>query len=170
MGDTQLPAGSPDEPDVRGVDLARNVPETSITHEATRRRVSEGAGADRSWRVGADGEFAVAELLVELNPVSLIPWPRRKPPAWRVLHSVPVGDGRTDIDHVLIGPPGVVTINTEHHHHHHAKLVLDGVSVVTAGRLLHTLRSMTARLDPHAVDAIYAQARWSATWLTPNHA
>ncbi|WP_366889345.1 nuclease-related domain-containing protein [Pseudonocardia sp.] len=90
------------------------MPETSITHEATRRRVSEGAGADRSWRVGADGEFAVAELLVELNPVSLIPWPRRKPPAWRVLHSVPVGDGRTDIDHVLIGPPGVVTINTEH--------------------------------------------------------
>jgi hypothetical protein len=113
------------------VDLARNVPETSITHEATRRRVSEGAGADRSWRVGADGEFAVAEL--------------------------------------LIGPPGVVTINTEHHHHR-AKLVLDGVSVVNAGRLLHTLRSMTARLDPHAVDAIYAQARWSATWLTPDHA
>jgi hypothetical protein len=44
------------------------------------------------------------------------------------------------------------------------------VSVVTAGRLLHTLRSMTARLDPHAVDAIYAQARWSATWPTPDRA
>jgi hypothetical protein len=27
---------------------------------------------------------------------------------------------------------------------------------------------MTARLDPHAVDAVYAQARWSASWLSTN--
>jgi len=34
---------------------------------------------------------------------------------WRVLHSVPVGNGNTDIDHVVIGPPGVFTLNTKNH-------------------------------------------------------
>lgn len=29
---------------------------------------------------------------------------------WRVLHAIPHGDGDTDIDHLVIGPPGVVTI------------------------------------------------------------
>ena len=32
-----------------------------------------------------------------------------------MLHSVPVGSDDSDIDHVLIGPPGVYTINTKHH-------------------------------------------------------
>ena len=34
---------------------------------------------------------------------------------WRVLHAVPVGDKGSDIDHVLIGPPGVFAINTKNH-------------------------------------------------------
>ncbi|MEW2631008.1 nuclease-related domain-containing protein [Streptomyces sp. NPDC048389] len=33
---------------------------------------------------------------------------------WRVLHSIPLGDG-ADIDHLLIGPGGVFTIRTEYH-------------------------------------------------------
>lgn len=33
---------------------------------------------------------------------------------WRVLHSIPLGDG-TDIDHLLIGPGGVFTVRTEYH-------------------------------------------------------
>jgi hypothetical protein len=45
-----------------------------------------------------------------------------------VLHSVPLldaaGRGRGDIDHVLIGPPGAVTINTKHHRA--GRLELDG--------------------------------------------
>jgi hypothetical protein len=32
-----------------------------------------------------------------------------------VLHAVPVGSGTSDIDHVLIGPAGVFTINTKNH-------------------------------------------------------
>jgi hypothetical protein len=36
-------------------------------------------------------------------------------PGWHVLHAVPVGPGSTDIDHVLIGPSGVYTINSKHH-------------------------------------------------------
>lgn len=45
---------------------------------------------------------------------------RRTPAArtaidWRVLHAVPVGEKGSDIDHVVIGPPGVITINTKRH-------------------------------------------------------
>jgi hypothetical protein len=32
-----------------------------------------------------------------------------------VLHAVPVGDRGSDIDHLLIGPGGVYTLNTKHH-------------------------------------------------------
>jgi len=55
-----------------------------------------------------------------------------------VLHSVPLGDGRgdgqahTDVDHLLIGPPGVVSINTKHHRT--GKLYLDGDQLVLNGR------------------------------------
>jgi len=34
---------------------------------------------------------------------------------WRVLHSVPIGTNDTDIDLVVIGPPGVFTLNTKNH-------------------------------------------------------
>ncbi|MFF2388011.1 nuclease-related domain-containing protein [Agromyces sp. NPDC058104] len=55
------------------------------------------------WYVGALGELEVARRLDSLGS------------AWRVFHSVPVGRGSSDIDHVVIGPPGVFTINTKHH-------------------------------------------------------
>ncbi|MET0784589.1 MAG: nuclease-related domain-containing protein [Leifsonia flava] len=57
----------------------------------------------RSWYLGALGELAVAARLKQLGP------------DWTVLHSVPVGHGESDIDHVVIGPSGVYTINTKHH-------------------------------------------------------
>jgi hypothetical protein len=36
-------------------------------------------------------------------------------PHWRVLHAVEVGDRGSDIDHVVIGPAGVFTLNTKRH-------------------------------------------------------
>ncbi|WP_165384977.1 nuclease-related domain-containing protein [Cryobacterium sp. SO1] len=57
----------------------------------------------RPWYTGAIGERRVGRLLAELGP------------DWTVLHSVPVGSGTSDIDHVVIGQPGVFTINTKHH-------------------------------------------------------
>lgn len=57
----------------------------------------------RSWYLGALGELAVAARLKQLGP------------GWTVLHSVPVGRGESDIDHIVIGPSGVYTINTKHH-------------------------------------------------------
>lgn len=55
------------------------------------------------WYVGALGELEVARRLESLGP------------GWVVLHSVPVGTGSSDLDHVVIGPAGVFTINTKHH-------------------------------------------------------
>lgn len=58
---------------------------------------------ERRWRLGAAGEVAVARRLDRLDG------------SWTVLHAVPVGDRGSDIDHVVIGPGGVVTVNTKNH-------------------------------------------------------
>jgi len=58
---------------------------------------------ERAWRNGADGEEAVAARLAKLGG------------RWKVLHAIPVGENGSDIDHVVIGPAGVFTINTKHH-------------------------------------------------------
>jgi hypothetical protein len=79
-----------------------------------------------------------------------------------VLHSVPLGDERGrvrgDIDHVLIGPPGVVTINTKHHRA--GRLELDGDALVVNGRptqYVHKARREAERaaafLRPALLDA-----------------
>lgn len=57
----------------------------------------------RAWRTGAKGEKTAGKLLDRLGS------------DWRVLHSVQVGYGGADIDHVLIGPGGAYTVNTKTH-------------------------------------------------------
>src|SRR5690349_11780585 len=57
----------------------------------------------RGWFTGVFGERRVAERLTQLDR------------SWTVLHSVPVGAGSSDIDHVVISQAGVFTINTKHH-------------------------------------------------------
>jgi hypothetical protein len=114
-------------------DLAGNVAGAGVRQEAHRRRQAEGAGADRSWRVGADDEGDVAELLTELTGMSWWGRLRGREAAWQVLHSVPLGDGRGrirgDVDHLLVGPPGVVTVNTKHHRGGRVELAADEVLV-----------------------------------------
>lgn len=58
---------------------------------------------ERAWRIGAKGEEKVAKKLAKLGP------------AWRVLHAVEVGTRGSDIDHILIGPAGVFTLNAKCH-------------------------------------------------------
>jgi hypothetical protein len=57
----------------------------------------------RPWYLGALGELQVAQQLAKLGA------------GWTVLHSVPIGERGSDIDHVVIGTAGVFTINTKFH-------------------------------------------------------
>lgn len=108
---------TPEEP---WTDLAANVPgqaaRARAQQELAELRERKGAfltflarGLDaktdeRSWRVGADGEESVGARLEKLRT-----------DGWQLLHSVPVGKRDSDIDHVLIGPGGVFTLNTKTH-------------------------------------------------------
>ncbi|WEG08804.1 nuclease-related domain-containing protein [Microbacterium horticulturae] len=69
----------------------------------------------RPWYLGALGEREVARLLDQLGA------------DWHAIHSVPVGTSGSDIDHVLVGPGGVYTVNSKFH---------DGARVWVAGRSL----------------------------------
>lgn len=132
---TATTSGRSSSPQTTG-DLSHAIAGQGVTQEATRRRMTEGAGADRSWRLGADGEAEVGALLAVLTRRSLWARLRGRRQRWHALHSVPLGDGqgneRGDIDHLLIGPPGIVTINTKHHRT--GKLVLDGDQLTVNGR------------------------------------
>jgi hypothetical protein len=95
-------------------DLADNAPGGAVRDRAIAERnaapirtvISRLLGVhtqERAWRIGAAGEQAVAAQLARLGP------------AWRSIHSVPVGEQGSDIDHVVIGPAGVFTVNAKHH-------------------------------------------------------
>jgi len=86
------------------------------------------------WYKGALGEVAVGRVLERLGP------------EWTVLHAVPVGAGTSDIDHVLIGPAGVFTLNTKNH---------TGQSVWVAGRTL----MVAGKKQRHLHNAGYEAAR-----------
>jgi hypothetical protein len=59
---------------------------------------------ERAWRVGAQGERWVAEHLDKLVKRG-----------WTVVHDVSVGERDANIDHVVVGPGGVFTVNTKYH-------------------------------------------------------
>jgi hypothetical protein len=95
-------------------DLRQRVPGHSLVDELLRQwdlgtihvdQQSNGIVIDDEavgWYRGVVGERRVAALLDELGDEST------------VLHSVPVGRSTSDIDHVVIGPAGVFTINTKY--------------------------------------------------------
>lgn len=100
------------------------------------------------WYKGALGEIAVGRILAGLGP------------DWLVLHAVPVGTGSTDIDHVLVGPAGVFTINTKNH---------SGQSVWVAGRTLMVAGTKTRHLYNSAHEAARASKLLSTAVGTEVH-
>lgn len=88
-----------------------------VSAEAVRRRAAAGDrswlarffgvrpidGEDANWYRGALGELHVGQLLGALGD------------EWRVLHSLQFAGRPTDLDHLLIGPSGVYTVNTKNH-------------------------------------------------------
>jgi len=77
-----------------------------------------------SWYLGAQGEIVVGATLDAL------------PPEWTVFHALPIGTKGADIDHLIIGPGGVFTINTKHH---------NGKAVWVAGRTM----MVSGQKQPH---------------------
>ncbi|MFF0409803.1 nuclease-related domain-containing protein [Kitasatospora sp. NPDC004745] len=96
-------------------DLSRNLPGAgleSLVREGEERygllvrlaaKLSRQRLGDSSTLRGLEGEQIVGARLEPL-----------KVAGWRVLHGVPLPSG-SDIDHVVIGPPGVFTVNSKHH-------------------------------------------------------
>ncbi|MFE2911223.1 nuclease-related domain-containing protein [Kitasatospora indigofera] len=96
-------------------DLARNRPgaglQSMIRADEQRHKwlvrvaaklVGDSLGGEQRLK-GLAGEEIVGGLLESL-----------KPAGWEVLHGIPLPTG-ADIDHVVIGPPGVFTVNAKHH-------------------------------------------------------
>ena len=79
------------------------------------------------WYVGALGELEVARRLEALGD------------GWTVVHSVPIGTRGSDIDHVVVGPPGVFTLNTKHHAG--AKVWVGGRRLLVNGQKTEHLRN-----------------------------
>ena len=68
---------------------------------------------ERAYRLGAVGEETVGARLRKLNPTK-----------WLVLHDIILNEKGTNLDHLVIGPPGVFSLNTKHHPK--AKIVVTG--------------------------------------------
>jgi hypothetical protein len=58
---------------------------------------------ERAWRLGGEGEQAVAKQLERLGP------------GWRILHSIVLSEKGSDLDHLVIGPGGAFCINAKNH-------------------------------------------------------
>lgn len=95
------------------VDLAAQVPGAALLQEIA--AVFAAAGPDGAlteeqrarvlpFAAGFVGEEELALELARLDSAR-----------WRVLHSVRVGAGGADVDHLVIGPGGVFAVNTKHH-------------------------------------------------------
>jgi hypothetical protein len=69
-------------------------------------RLRELAVEQRPWRVGLQGELAVGQILDRLVASD---------PRWHVVHSIPISRSGADVDHLVIGPTGVYSLNTKHH-------------------------------------------------------
>jgi hypothetical protein len=84
----------------------------SATEKARQLRAADPVGAlaswvlrrktdERAWSQGAHGEQIAGWFL------------ERLPEGWHVFHDVPVGDRRANIDHLVVSPVGVFTLNTK---------------------------------------------------------
>lgn len=86
------------------------------------RQLLFGRRAPSSWELGLSGEQMVDAELTRLAS---------RDPRWKHLNSIPVGTNDSDIDHLLVCPAGVFTINTKHHPN--ASLWVGGNTIMVNG-------------------------------------
>lgn len=98
-------------------DLAQNAPGANLYGQVAAaraagenptllRRVFFGKNAYSTWERGLIGEQLVE---AELRKLAM------KDHRWGYLNSIPVGENGADIDHLVVGPAGVFTINAKYH-------------------------------------------------------
>jgi hypothetical protein len=87
----------------------------------------------RAWYRGALGERAVGRNLDEMGE------------EWSAIHGVPIGSRGSDIDHVVIGPSGVYTINTKRHDD--ARIFAGGGSIRVNGQPTQYVRNAQYESD-----------------------
>jgi hypothetical protein len=95
-----------------------------------------------SWLRGVRGELHTASHLRKLGE------------DWVVLHSIPVGNRGSDIDHVVIGPAGVFTVNSKRLRDR--RVWVDGERMLVDGRKADYLRN--AEFEARRVDAVLHRA------------
>jgi hypothetical protein len=78
------------------------------------------------WYLAALGEIDVGSRLAALSN------------EWTVFHALPVGLEGWDIDHLIVGPGGVITINSKHHRGE--RVLVDGGIVTVGERTVPYLR------------------------------
>ncbi|MFC7504635.1 nuclease-related domain-containing protein [Nocardioides sp. GCM10030258] len=100
---------------------------------------------ERAWRIGAHGEELVA---TQLNKAAI------RDPRWRFLHAIPVGNRGSDIDHLLIGPGGVFTVNAKNHPG--AKIWVGGNTLMVNGAKTQHIRN--ARYEAQRASKFLTQA------------
>lgn len=94
---------------------------------------------EQTWEQGAEGERIVGQALNFGVPDS-----------WKVLHSVPIGEEESDIDHLVIGNNGIFTINTKSH---------PGSRVICAENQVKVLGKTLSKYHPYARNARYEAKR-----------
>jgi hypothetical protein len=101
------------------------------------------AAASVGWYEGAEGEIEVGAQLSTL------------PPEWVVFHALPIGGHGWDIDHVLVGPGGVVTINTKQHRG--ARIWVEQRAVLVGERSVPYIRH--ARFEAERITTLLQERR-----------
>lgn len=107
-------------------------------------------GKARNYRLGLRGEQAVAEALTEVASAG-----------YRVFHDLPGGD-TWNIDHVVVGPPGVFVIETKARSR---RAVTGNQPAHKVGYDVETLYFPTGE-DRQAIPQARRNARWVAEYLT----
>ncbi|MET0886090.1 MAG: nuclease-related domain-containing protein, partial [Mycetocola sp.] len=123
------------------------------TRSATARLFGRSPLSDESlsWYLGSLGELEVARVLDRLGD------------GWLVVHAIPVGSAGSDIDHLVVGPGGVFTINAKFH---------EGASVWVGSRRLlvngqKTDHLRNAAFEARRVAGILTSAAGAPVGVTP---
>jgi hypothetical protein len=142
---TQIAIDPEESPPAPQVESERNPGARRVPGQMLLERLAETTATKRSW----------LQRLLGSSPLSADDWPwyqgalgeefvgrelDRLPAGWHVFHSMPIGAGSSDVDHVIVGPPGVFTINTKHHKG--ARVWVRGTSVTVNGRREQYVRAV----------------------------